>query len=335
MATFFETVIERAGQLRKKIVLPEGADRRMIEAAAIIRQRDFADLVVLGETDAITRQLVELGVPGPESLVQNPACAEKKKEYADQLYALRKSKGMAESQAQELLCDPMYFGTMMVKLGDADGLVAGAVHSSADTIRPALQIIKAAPGCRTVSSMFFMCWPDRVLLFADCGLNQEPNESQLVDIAVATTRTAFLFGIKPRVAILSYSTKGSGAGTGAIKMARAAERAAERIFALFGAAVPVDGELQFDAAFVPDIAAKKCPKSKLKGSANVFIFPDLGAGNICYKAVQRLAGAEAYGPVLQGLDKPVNDLSRGCSVEDIVATVAITAIQASEGPLPI
>ncbi|MBN1127202.1 MAG: phosphate acetyltransferase [Sedimentisphaerales bacterium] len=335
MPLFFDTVIERAKQHRKRIVLPEGADRRMIEAAAMIRQYDFAELTVLGDDKAITQQLTDLDVSITEGMILNPANTERKQEYARQLFELRKTKGMTESQAEQIICDPMYFGTMMVKLGHADGLVAGAAHSSADTIRPALQIIKAGPGCRTVSSMFFMCWPDRVLLFADCGLNQDPNESQLVDIAVATTRTAFLFGLKPRVAILSYSTKGSGAGTGAMKMARAAERAAERIFALFGAAVPVDGELQFDAAFVPEIAAKKCPKSKLKGNANVFIFPDLNAGNICYKAVQRLAGAEAYGPVLQGLDKPVNDLSRGCSIEDIVATVAITAIQASEGPIPV
>jgi len=179
-----------------------------------------------------------------------------------------------------------------------------------------------------------MCWPERILLFADCGLNVDPDASQLVDIAVATTRTAFLFGIKPRLAMLSYSTKGSAGGPGATKMARAANRAAERIFALFGAGVIVDGELQFDAAFVPEVAAKKCPRSPLKGRANVFIFPDLGAGNIGYKAVQRLAGADAFGPVLQGLDKPINDLSRGCTAQDIVATVAITAIQASEGPLP-
>jgi phosphate acetyltransferase len=237
---------------------------------------------------------------------------------------------MTPENAARIVTDEIYFGTMLVQLGHADGLVAGACHSSADTIRPALQIIKAFQGMRTISSTFFMCLEEQTYLFSDCAIVQTPTSSQLCDITIETIKTAFLFGIKPRVALLSYSTKGSGSGEGVDKVARGAERAKERAFALFGAAVPVDGELQFDAAFVPSVAQLKCPNSELKGGANVFIFPDLASGNICYKAVQRLAGAEAFGPVLQGLAKPVNDLSRGCDAHDIVGTVAITAIQAAQ-----
>ena len=334
MAGLYESVIEQAAKIRKRVVLPEGEDPRVIEAVRMIRERDFADVVVLGDRDTVDSALERAGVRITDGLVVDPKHSEHASRFAQRLYELRQAKGMTLDKAEHLVRDPMVFGTMMVKEDLADGQVGGAAHSSADTIRPALQIIGPSRGMRTVSSMFFMCWPDRTLLFADCGLNVDPDASQLVDIAVATTRTAFLFGIKPRLALLSYSTKGSAGGPGATKMARAANRAAERIFALFGAGVIVDGELQFDAAFVPEVAAKKCPRSPLKGRANVFIFPDLGAGNITYKAVQRLAGADAFGPVLQGLDKPINDLSRGCTAEEIVATVAITAIQASEGPLP-
>jgi len=334
MGGFYESVIERASQIRKTIVLPEGDDPRVIEAVRIIQERDFADVVVLGRRETAAKALAEAGVTVTDDLIVDPADSPWLEPFAERLYELRKAKGMTPEKAQRLVRDPMVFGVMMVKEGYADGQVGGAAHSSADTIRPALQIIGPSRGTRTVSSVFFMCWPERVLLFADCGLNVDPDASQLVDIAVATTRTAFLFGITPRLAMLSYSTKGSGSGPGATKVARAADRAAERIFALFGAGVVIDGEVQFDAAFVPEVAAKKCPDSPLKGGANVFIFPDLGAGNITYKAVQRLAGADAFGPVLQGLDKPVNDLSRGCLVQDVVAGVAITAVQASEGPLP-
>ncbi|MFZ9023695.1 MAG: phosphate acyltransferase, partial [Anaerohalosphaeraceae bacterium] len=193
-----------------------------------------------------------------------------------------------------------------------------------------LQIIKSFQGMRTISSTFFMCLDDKTYLFSDCAIVQIPTASQLCDITIETIKTGFLLGVEPRVALLSYSTKGSGSGEGVDRVARGTERAKERAFALFGAAVPVDGELQFDAAFVPSVAQLKCPDSELKGTANVFIFPDLASGNICYKAVQRLAGAEAYGPVLQGLAKPVNDLSRGCDAHDIVGTVAITTIQAAQ-----
>jgi len=218
----------------------------------------------------------------------------------------------------------------MVKNGEVDGLVSGATHSTPDTVRPALQIIKAAKGIKTILSMFFMTNSKTTLLFADCGLNEDPDAEQIVDITLATARTAKQFGIMPKIAMLSYSTKGSAQGPGPEKMIKATELAKSKLAKEFNdGEYLIDGELQFDAAFVPKVAAKKCPDSPLKGQANVFIFPDLGAGNICYKMAERLGGLNAYGPILQGLAKPVNDLSRGCNSDDIVAAVAITAIQAN------
>ena len=329
MSDFFVKLTQRASQHLRTIVLPEGGDARTIEAAATILEMGFAKLVILGDVDTIRDQLSQKGTDLSEVQLFNPKDDPKREEFAQTLYDLRKEKGMTLEKASEVVTDEIYFGTMLVKLGLADGLVAGACHSSADTIRPALQIIKPIPGLRTISSTFFMCLDEEIYLFSDCALVQNPTAAQLCDISIETIKTAFLFGIKPRVALLSYSTKGSGSGEGVDKVARATERTIERAFALFGAAVPVDGELQFDAAFVPSVAQLKCPDSPLKGNANVFIFPDLASGNICYKAVQRLANAEAFGPALQGLAKPVNDLSRGCSAHDIVGTVAVTAIQAA------
>jgi phosphate acetyltransferase len=310
-------------------VLPEGSDERMLGAAAKILESKCARLILLGDVDAIAEQLKQHGTDPGAIQIFNPATDKRLDEFAEAFYEARKHKGITPEQAAAIVKDEVYFGTMLVKLGLADGLVAGACHSSADTIRPALQIIKPVPGLRTISSVFFMCLQEQTYLFSDCALVQNPTPAQLCDIAVETTKTAFLFGIDPRVALLSYSTKGSGSGESVDKMARAADRAREIIFALFGAKVPVDGELQFDAAFVPSVAQIKCPDSPLKGNANVFIFPNLDAGNICYKAVQRMGRAEAFGPVLQGLARPVNDLSRGCDAHDIAATVAITAIQAA------
>ena len=329
MSDFFVKLTQRASQHLRTIVLPEGGDARTIEAAATILEMGFAKLVILGDVDTIRDQLSQKGTDLSEVQLFNPKNDPKRDEFAQTLYDLRKEKGMTLEKASEVVTDEIYFGTMLVKLGLADGLVAGACHSSADTIRPALQIIKPIPGLRTISSTFFMCLDEEIYLFSDCALVQNPTAAQLCDISIETIKTAFLFGIKPRVALLSYSTKGSGSGESVDKVARATERTIERAFALFGAAVPVDGELQFDAAFVPSVAQLKCPDSPLKGNANVFIFPDLASGNICYKAVQRLANAEAFGPALQGLAKPVNDLSRGCSAHDIVGTVAVTAIQAA------
>ena len=329
MSDFFVKLTQRASQHLRTVVLPEGGDARTIEAAATILEMGFAKLVILGDVDTIRDQLSQKGTDLSEVQLFNPKDDPKREEFAQTLYDLRKEKGMTLEKASEVVTDEIYFGTMLVKLGLADGLVAGACHSSADTIRPALQIIKPIPGLRTISSTFFMCLDEEIYLFSDCALVQNPTAAQLCDISIETIKTAFLFGIKPRVALLSYSTKGSGSGESVDKVARATERTIERAFALFGAAVPVDGELQFDAAFVPSVAQLKCPDSPLKGNANVFIFPDLASGNICYKAVQRLANAEAFGPALQGLAKPVNDLSRGCSAHDIVGTVAVTAIQAA------
>ncbi|MHC5082441.1 MAG: phosphate acetyltransferase [Planctomycetota bacterium] len=331
MSDFFEQIIARASENIRTIVLPEGNDDRIIEAAAEILQRNCAKLVILGDIETIANQLSAHGVDPSKLQILNPKTDEKLGEFAEAFYELRKHKGVTPEQAAKIVTDEVYFGTMMVKLGHADGLVAGACHSTADTIRPALQLIKSIQGLRTISSTFFMCLEGETYLFSDCALVQNPSASQMCDIAIATTKTGFQFGLKPRVALLSYSTKGSGSGESVAKVAQAADRAKEMIFALFGATVPVDGELQFDSAFVPSVAEKKCPDSPLKGNANVFIFPDLASGNICYKAVQRLAKAEAFGPVLQGLAKPVNDLSRGCFTQDVVATVAITAIQAAMG----
>jgi phosphate acetyltransferase len=329
MSDFLEKIIKRAAEKIRTIVLPEGNDDRTIAAAAKILELKFAKLIVLGDVAKIRTKLSEKGADPAQLQIMDPKNDSKLEVFTRELYELRKDKGMTLEQAAHTITDEMYFGTMLVKLGHADGLVAGACHASADTIRPALQIIKALPGMRTISSLFFMCLGPQTYLFSDCGLVQNPTASQLCDITIETIKTAFLFDIKPRVALLSYSTKGSGTGESVDKVAHAADRAKERAFALFGAAVPVDGELQLDAAFVPEVAKLKCPNSPLKGNANVFIFPDLASGNICYKAVQRFAGAEAFGPVLQGLARPVNDLSRGCDAHDIVATVAITAIQAT------
>ena len=329
MSEFFEKIIKRASEHIRTIVLPEGDDDRTIAAAATILEHGFAKLILLGNIEQIQAKLTEKGADPAQLQIMDPKNDPKLDEFARELYELRKEKGMMAERAAQIVTDEIYFGTMLVKLGYADGLVAGACHSSADTIRPALQIIKSFQGMRTISSTFFMCLDGEIYLFSDCAIVQKPDSSQLCDITVETIKTAFLFGLKPRVALLSYSTKGSGSGEGVDKVARAADRAKERVFALFGATVPVDGELQLDAAFVPSVAETKCPDSPLKGNANVFIFPDLASGNICYKAVQRFAGAEAFGPVLQGLAKPVNDLSRGCDAHDIVGTVAITAIQAA------
>lgn len=331
MDFFFKSVVEQAKKHIKTIVLPEGGDERTIPAAIDILKLGFAKLVILGDVPAMEKQLKAAGVDLKNVQLLNPKTDPRLETFAQTLYELRKNKGLTADQARQLAADEIYFGTLMLKLGQADGLVAGACHATADTLRPALQIIKPAPGIQTVSSMFFMVFPEqnKVLLFADCGLLEDPTEDQLVDIAIATAKTGLQFGFEPRVAMLSYSSKGSAKGPNAVKVANAAKKAKQVAQQVFGSKVILDGELQFDAAYVPSIAAKKAPDSPLKGNANTFIFPDLGAGNICYKATQRLAGAEAYGPIVQGLAKPVNDLSRGCSVQDIVATVAITAIQAA------
>ena len=325
---FLEYIFEKSKTLSKHIVLPEGEDQRTLEAAKVVSEKSIAKVTILGDKEAITSKLSDLGADMSNICVTEPENSDKLEEYAQLFYELRKSKGMELDKAAELMKNPMFYGMMMVKTGDADGFVAGASHSSADTIRPALQIIKCAPGVKTVSSMFFMCRGEETYLFSDCGLNVSPTPEQIADIALATANTAKSFDITPKIAVLSYSTKGSGLGPDVEAASKSAELAKEKMTSEFKGEYAIDGELQFDAAFVPKVAASKAPESPLKGEANTFIFPDLSAGNIGYKMAERLASMSAYGPILQGIAKPVNDLSRGCSSSDIVATVAITAIQA-------
>jgi phosphate acetyltransferase len=326
---FSQQILEKAASLYKHIVLPEGGDERTIEAAKKTAELKMARLTILGDEKQIADALKKIGAKTNDIAIINPKTSNKLNDYAEQFYQLRKNKGVTPQAALETVKDEVYFGTMMVKAGEVDGLVSGAVHSTPDTVRPALQIIKAAKGIETVSSMFFMTNSKMTILFADSGLNQDPDAAQLADIALATARTAKQFGIIPKIAMLSYSTKGSAKGTGPDKIIKATELAKAKLAKEFDGEYAIDGELQFDSAFVPKVAAKKCPNSPIKGQANIFIFPDLGAGNICYKMAERLAGLNAYGPILQGLAKPVNDLSRGCNSDDIVAAIAITAIQAA------
>lgn len=319
---FIQTVIDKAKANRKRIVLPEGADERVTAAANLIFEEGIADVTVLGGDQTAAR--VNRGIS-----VINPLTSDKLEEYSSAFFELRKSKGITADQARKAVCHVNYFGMMMVQSGDADGLVSGAAHSTADTVRPALQIIKAAGKGEIISSVFFMCVNNVPYIFSDCGLVENPDADQLAQIAVQSAKTALQFGIPARVALLSYSTKGSASSSLVDKVVEATAKARELLkIKLPGAPVKLDGELQVDAAIVPSVARSKAPQSELAGEARVLIFPDLNAGNMAYKLVQRLGGAEAYGPVLQGLRKPVNDLSRGCSAEDITGVAAITAVQA-------
>lgn len=326
--SFINDTLSKASQLNKHIVLPEGNDERIIQSARDIIDKNVANITILGDVDRVTWDLKAAGADIKKIQVLDPKTAPQKQKYANLLYDLRKHKGLTPEKAAKLVENPIYFGTMMLKADDADGLVAGACHATGDTIRPALQVIKSKGSIRTVSSMFFMCWPDKTLLFADCGLVENPTAEQLADIAVGTALTAKQFGFDTRIAMLSYSTKGSAKSDATEKVIQATELAKTKIAEMNLSDVLIDGELQFDAAYVPDVAGMKAPGSPIEGRANIFIFPDLGAGNICYKAAQRLAGAEAYGPILQGMAKPVNDLSRGCVPDDVTGAVAITSIQA-------
>lgn len=318
---FIETVIAKAKATQRTIVLPEGVDERVTTAANMISEEGIAKVVVLG--DETTAARVKPGIT-----VINPQTSEKLDEYAAAFYELRKSKGITPEQAREAVKHVNYFGMMMVQNGEADGLVSGAAHSTADTVRPALQIIKSAAKGEIISSVFFMCVNNVPYIFSDCGLVENPDAGQLAQIAVQSAKTALQFGIPANVALLSYSTKGSASSPLVDKVIEATAKANAMLAAkLPGAPVKLDGELQVDAAIVPKVAKSKAPQSELAGEARVLIFPDLNAGNMAYKLVQRLGGAEAYGPVLQGLKKPVNDLSRGCSAEDIVGVAAITAVQ--------
>ena len=320
---FQAELVEHARAVRKTIVLPESDDDRILRAADAIMRRGIADIVLLGDETTVRARAAELGLNISAARVvstSDPALSEK---YAAEFARLRAKKGVTLEQAREKVQDVSYFGTMMVHMGDADGMVSGAAHTTAHTIVPSFQIIKTRPGTSIVSSVFLMLLEDRVLVYGDCAVNPEPTAEQLADIAISSAATARQFGVEPRVAMLSFSTGTSGKGADVDKVRRATE--------LVRAKAPelaVEGPIQYDAAIDPTVAAKKAPESAVAGRANVFIFPDLSSGNIGYKAVQRSSGAVAVGPVLQGLNKPVNDLSRGALVEDIINTVAITAVQA-------
>jgi phosphate acetyltransferase len=320
---FTYQLLDRARSDRRRIVLPEGDDDRILKAAGRLLQRGVADLTILGEEARVRSRAAELGVDLSAALVLNPHTSELCDKFAEQYAELRKHKGVTVEQAREIIHDVSYFGTMLVHNDIVDGMVSGAAHTTAHTVRPAFEIIKTLPDVSTVSSIFLMCLADRVLAYGDCAIVPDPTAEQLADIAISSARTAAQFGIDPRVAMLSYSTGTSGTGADVDKVRTATELVRMREPDLL-----VEGPIQYDAAVEPSVAATKMPGSKVAGRATVLIFPDLNTGNNTYKAVQRSAGAIAIGPVLQGLNKPVNDLSRGALVEDIVNTVAITAIQA-------
>ncbi len=320
---FTYQLMERARADRKRIVLPEGDDDRILRAAGRLLRRGVADLIILGEEAEVRSRAAELGVDLTAATVLNPQTSELCDHFAEQYAELRKKKGVTLEQAREIMHDVSYFGTMLVHNEIVDGMVSGAAHTTAHTVRPAFEIIKTQPDVSTVSSIFLMCLSDRVLAYGDCAIVPDPTAEELADIAISSARTAAQFGIVPRVAMLSYSTGDSGSGSGVEKVRTATELVRSRAPELL-----VEGPIQYDAAVDPTVAAAKMPGSEVAGRATVLIFPDLNTGNNTYKAVQRSAGAIAIGPVLQGLNKPVNDLSRGALVEDIVNTVAITAIQA-------
>jgi len=316
-------LLERARSDRRRIVLPEGDDDRILKAAGRLLQRGVADLTILGQETAVRGRAAELGVDLTAATVIDPATSELSAQFAEQYADLRKHKGVDLDQAREMMCDASYFGTMLVHNELVDGMVSGATHTTAHTVRPALEIIRTRPDVSTVSSIFLMCLADHVLAYGDCAIVPDPTAEQLADIAISSARTAAQFGIEPRVALLSYSTGSSGTGADVDKVRTATDIVRQRCPELL-----VEGPIQYDAAVEPSVAASKMPDSQVAGRATVLIFPDLNTGNNTYKAVQRSAGAVAIGPVLQGLNKPVNDLSRGALISDIVNTVAITAIQA-------
>mgnify|MGYP005928987641 CR=1 FL=1 len=326
---FIDVIKERAKAANKTIVLPETEDRRTYEAAAQILKEGIAKIILVGSEEAVKKGSEGLDLTG--AVVVDPATSDRTQAYIDKLVELRQKKGMTPEQAKEILLNQyLYYGVMMVKMGDADGMVSGACHSTADTLRPCLQILKTKPGTKLVSAFFVMdtVFKDQgengTFLFADCGLNQDPTPEELAAIADTSSRSfKSLIGPKPVIAMLSHSTKGSAKHALVDKVVEATRIAHEEYPHL-----TLDGELQLDAALVPSVAKSKAPGSPVNGHANVLIFPNLDAGNIGYKLVQRLGGAEAYGPMLQGIAKPVNDLSRGCSWQDIVGVVALTAVQA-------
>ena len=329
---FIEDIKNRAKHDIKTIVLPEASDIRTLKATDIVLKNGFAKIVLVGNKKEILELANKENINIENAIIEDPSDSEKTNSYAEKLYELRKNKGMTLEDAEKLVLDPVYYGMMMVKLDEADGLVSGAIHSTADTLRPALQILKTAEGTKLVSAFFLMEVPDckygenGTFIFADSGLNPKPNDEELAEIAYSSSKSfKQLTGADSKIAMLSYSSYGSAKGEDVDKMINATRIAKENHPELL-----IDGELQLDSAIVPEVAKLKAPDSPLKGEANILIFPDLNAGNIGYKLVQRLAKANAYGPICQGIAKPVNDLSRGCSAEDIAGVVAITAVQAQK-----
>ncbi len=324
---FEYSLMEQAARHKMRIVLPEGTCERILRAADILLRRGVATLTLLGREDDVRMRASACGLDLTWVEVMDPAKSELLDDFIATYLELRKHKGVIEDVARDRMSDPTYFGTMMIYKGLADGMVSGAVNTTAHTIRPAFEFIKTKPGVSIVSSVFLMCLKDRVLVYGDCAVNPNPNGQQLAEIALSSAETARVFGIEPRVAMLSYSTGLSGSGEDVEKV-KEATKIAQQLIEERNLDLPLEGPLQYDAAIDPEVAATKLPNSKVAGRATVFTFPDLNTGNNTYKAVQRSAGAVAIGPILQGLNKPVNDLSRGCTVDDIVNTVAITAIQA-------
>ena len=324
---FESQLLQRAKANKQHIVLPEGEDERVLRAAEILLRRDVVDLTLLGREDKIHERVRSLGLHLQKAKIIDPRTSELLEDYVETYYQLRKDKGITLDNARDIMVDLNFFGTMMIYKEHADGMVSGAVHTTADTIRPAFQFIKTKPGYSVVSSVFLMCLNDRVLAYGDCAVNPDPTAEQLAEIAIGSAQTAALFGVHPLVAMLSYSSGSSGKGLQVEKVRKATEIARERAKTLYPG-LEIEGPIQYDAAVDMEVAKTKMPESKVAGRATVFVFPDLNTGNNTYKAVQRSAGAIAVGPVLQGLRKPVNDLSRGCLVPDIVNTVAITAVQA-------
>ncbi len=325
---FLKSVIERAKQNKKTIVLPEGNDLRTIQATAMILEKQIANVVLVGDEKEIAMLAGNLDIS--KAKIVNPLTSPKREEYANAFYELRKAKGVTPEQAEKIMQDNVFYAVMMVKKGEADGMVSGAAHSTADTVRPALQIIRTAPGAKIASSFFVMVVPncsygqEGTFVFADCGLNINPDAEELSEIAIASANSfKNLVQAEPKVAMLSFSSYGSGKDPLVDKVVEATKLAKQKAPEL-----TLDGELQADAALVASIGQSKAKGSPVAGQANVLVFPDLNCGNIAYKLIQRLAKAEAYGPILQGIAKPVNDLSRGCCAEDIVGVVAITAVQA-------
>jgi phosphate acetyltransferase len=322
-------LIQRAKAQKQHIVLPEGEEDRILHAAEILLLRDVVNLTLLGNEQIIRQKIQSMGLKLENINIINPLNSELRPLFAETYYQARKYKNLVYDTAYDLMADVSYFGTLMVHLGYADGMVSGAVHSTQHTIRPAFEIIKTKPGVTIVSSVFFMCLADRVLVYGDCAVNPNPDAKQLADIALSAADTAQMFNITPRIAMLSYSTGDSGKGEAVEKVKEAVKYAKALRPDLM-----LEGPIQYDAAVDADVAKTKLPGSEVAGQATVFIFPDLNTGNNTYKAVQRSSGAIAIGPILQGLNKPVNDLSRGCTVPDIVNTVIITAIQAQQGNKP-